>query len=214
MQIFKYIDGTTHAAQQVNHNGQVYPASYLTRRTAESEAAWIERMAVIGVTPVKYEPWTGDPNTQSKGDPVETLTDGWLVIGYPNTTDKTPYYNKATRETMYVAEGQTVPDTYTALEPTYGTYSVWDDSAGAWEFDTERKAVNVRAERDGLMAASDAKVLQLERQIRLASVAGEDTTALSATLVQWDTYREGLCDVPEQAGFPGAVEWPVEPVSE
>jgi hypothetical protein len=27
----------------------------------------------------------------------------------------------------------------------------------------------------------------------------------------WALYRQALRDVPEQVGFPGVVEWPVEP---
>ncbi|MEZ7196763.1 phage tail assembly chaperone [Pseudodesulfovibrio karagichevae] len=204
MQQYRYTDATTGAARQVIHNGQVYPASYLTRRTAESEAAWIERIAVIGVTPVKYEPWTGDPNTQSKGDPVETLTDGWLVIGYPNTTDKTPYYNKATRELMYVAEGQTVPDTYTALEPTYDLYSTWDEVAGEWILDTERKAANERAERDTRMEAARWRIERYQSEVRLGRTPTDDIAEL-------DTYFQALRDVPSQPGFPASVEWPTEP---
>ena len=53
----------------------------------------------------------------------------------------------------------------------------------------------VRAERDRLLAACDWT------QVQDAPV---DAAA-------WATYRQALRDVPEQAGFPEAVEWPVAP---
>lgn len=52
-----------------------------------------------------------------------------------------------------------------------------------------------RAERDQLLAACDWT------QVNDAPV---DAAA-------WATYRQALRDVPAQAGFPEAVEWPVAP---
>jgi hypothetical protein len=54
-------------------------------------------------------------------------------------------------------------------------------------------AVEVRAERDALLAASDSMAL-----------ADRITDA-------WRTYRQALRDVPAQSGFPTNVTWPVEP---
>ena len=56
-------------------------------------------------------------------------------------------------------------------------------------------ADQVRAERDSLLAASDWT------QVADAPV---DQAA-------WATYRQALRDVPDQAGFPEAVVWPVAP---
>jgi hypothetical protein len=56
----------------------------------------------------------------------------------------------------------------------------------------EAAATAVRAERDRLLRASDWT------QVADAPVDQE----------AWALYRQALRDVPEQAGFPGAVEWP------
>jgi hypothetical protein len=57
------------------------------------------------------------------------------------------------------------------------------------------KAEEVRAERDGLLAASDWT------QVADAPV---DQAA-------WAAYRQALRDVPDQKGFPENVIWPVLP---
>lgn len=56
-------------------------------------------------------------------------------------------------------------------------------------------AEEVRAERDGLLAASDWT------QVADAPV---DQTA-------WAAYRQALRDVPDQVGFPQSIIWPVAP---
>jgi hypothetical protein len=208
MQHYQYSDGTIGPARQVSHNGQIFPSHYLSLRSAETEAEWIARIAVIGVTPVTYEAWPGDINSQYKGEPEETMTDGWLVISYP-VLDKTPVWSTAKRERMYILPGAAVPDGYTAQEPVDGVYSTW--TGEAWEYNTDLRAEHERTDRDQRLADCDGIVLQLERQIRLAQASGGDTTALEEGLAAWDAYREELCDVPAQAGFPTTVTWPEAP---
>jgi hypothetical protein len=57
----------------------------------------------------------------------------------------------------------------------------------------EATAAAIRAKRDRLLRASDWT------QVADAPVDQE----------AWALYRQALRDVPEQAGFPGTVEWPV-----
>jgi hypothetical protein len=54
-------------------------------------------------------------------------------------------------------------------------------------------APQVRAQRDTLLAESDAMAL------------ADRITA------DWTTYRQALRDVPAQEGFPLSVEWPTQP---
>jgi hypothetical protein len=56
-------------------------------------------------------------------------------------------------------------------------------------------ADEIRAQRNALLAASDWT------QVADAPV---DQTA-------WAAYRQALRDIPDQAGFPASVEWPVAP---
>ena len=67
----------------------------------------------------------------------------------------------------------------------------WD----AWEAGaTDRKAEEVRQERDSLLSETDW-------------MAGSDVTMSDA----WRTYRQALRDVPSQEGFPNTVVWPDKP---
>lgn len=54
-------------------------------------------------------------------------------------------------------------------------------------------AADLRARRDGLLAASDSMAL------------------VDRITDAWRTYRKKLRDVPAQAGFPNSVTWPTEP---
>ena len=58
-------------------------------------------------------------------------------------------------------------------------------------------ATAVRKERDQLLLACDWAVLPDART--------ERTT--------WETYRQALRDVPEQAGCPYAIDWPIRPIT-
>ena len=82
---------------------------------------------------------------------------------------------------------------------TTGDGAVFDDAEDMsnWPDFQETKplptAVEVRAKRDELLAASDKMAL-----------ADRITDA-------WKTYRQALRDVPAQSGFPTNITWPTEP---
>lgn len=61
--------------------------------------------------------------------------------------------------------------------------------------DYNAAAAAVRAERDRLIASCDWTVLGDAKTVK----------------ADWRTYRQALRDVPEQAGFPYDVTWPVRP---
>lgn len=61
-------------------------------------------------------------------------------------------------------------------------------------------AIQVRAERDNLLASTVDSI----NAVRWASM----TTAKQK---EWSSYRQALCNIPEQEGFPGTVEWPIQP---
>ena len=71
----------------------------------------------------------------------------------------------------------------------------WDVRELAWSAGArDRLAAQVRAERNAKIAACDWRVLP--------DVLNGDV---------WKVYRQALRDVPNQAGFPDNVVWPVEP---
>ena len=70
-----------------------------------------------------------------------------------------------------------------------------DAEAATWDAGAnDRKAAEVRAERNARIAVCDWRVLP--------DVLNGDV---------WKVYRQALRDVPKQAGFPDAVVWPVVP---
>lgn len=70
-----------------------------------------------------------------------------------------------------------------------------DAETAAWNAGAnDRKAAEIRAERNAKIAACDWRVLP--------DVLNGDV---------WKVYRQALRDVPKQAGFPNNVVWPVEP---
>ena len=79
---------------------------------------------------------------------------------------------------------------FTAAEETArdAEEKTWADGA-----DT-RAAVQVREERDALLASTDW-------------MANSDVTLAD----NWKTYRAALRDVPAQSGFPNSITWPTKP---
>jgi hypothetical protein len=80
-------------------------------------------------------------------------------------------------------------------------------AGGAWVAPSdavydEWKATEVRAERDSLLASKVDRVVS--NPLRWASMSAETQAA-------WSTYRQALLDIPQQAGFPRTVSWPVAP---
>jgi hypothetical protein len=71
---------------------------------------------------------------------------------------------------------------------------------GPYEPTDEDLAEAVRAERDRLLANTDWT------QLTDAPMSDDEREA-------WAVYRQALRDVPQQGGFPDAVEWPETPLS-
>ena len=74
--------------------------------------------------------------------------------------------------------------------------AAFDEMEAAWTASAnDRAAAEIRTERNSKLTQSD-----------WTQVA--DTPVNKAA---WATYRQALRDIPNQAGFPNAVTWPVEP---
>jgi hypothetical protein len=90
-----------------------------------------------------------------------------------------------------VTTGVTNQIPYTAEEQ-----AEYDTKKAAWDAGAnDRKAIEVRAERNAKLAATD-----------WTQVA--DSTADKTA---WATYRQTLRDIPTQSSFPQAVTWPDVP---
>lgn len=85
---------------------------------------------------------------------------------------------------------------------------------GAWylkgyapEKPAEEKAAEVRAERDRRIEAIRWRIERYQTQ----AAAGLETTDTAEQYKDILLYVQALRDVPAQAGFPDAIEWPEEP---
>ena len=91
-----------------------------------------------------------------------------------------------------VSTGEIVQIPYTTEEQ-----AEYDAKKAAWNAGAnDRKAAEVRAERNAKLAATDW-------------TQGADTP--QATKDKYAPYRQALRDVPAQSGFPNIVVWPVQP---
>jgi hypothetical protein len=66
----------------------------------------------------------------------------------------------------------------------------------------ESECENVRAKRDRLIDKEDWRYTRYNSEVRQGLTPSDDIVAL-------DVYIQALRDVPEQAGFPYDVVWPV-----
>ena len=71
----------------------------------------------------------------------------------------------------------------------------------------EQKAAEARAERDRRINAIRWRIERYQTQ----EAAGLETTDTAENYKAILLYVQALRDVPEQAGFPDAIEWPEEP---
>lgn len=62
----------------------------------------------------------------------------------------------------------------------------------------DTRASDARSRRDALLAACDWTQMT-------------DAPLLATQKTTWATYRQALRDVPEQAGFPATIQWPISP---
>jgi len=94
-----------------------------------------------------------------------------------------------TEMNVLTGELKIIPFTGAELDAWTAKKAAWD--AGA----DDRKASEVRADRNACLAATDWTQIA-------------DSTADKPA---WATYRQALRDVPSQVGFPQSVTWPQEP---
>jgi hypothetical protein len=141
----------------------------------------------------------------------EVLSQGQVRSIYPNTSFPKTWTPELVEELGLDPVFET-PAPTTMVYQTAFKDGVEQDAKGNWvwkwtmsELDAEAKAAKdaeaakaVRAKRDNLIAETDwlvIKNLELNQ-----NVPGK-----------WEVYRQDLRDIPQQAGFPHNVTWPVKP---
>jgi len=129
---FRYFDGSRSGPKSFTHDGVDWPKSILVKRSVENDAQYASRLSEFDVTPIREIPCMYDPNTQSKGDSVEsTNSDGWIEISWPTPVDNIQAWDKSTRKSAYFIPGQ-VPSTHTTVECPGDCYD-WDEENEEWD---------------------------------------------------------------------------------
>ena len=138
------------------------------------------------------------------------VTDGEFRAAFPNTGFPIHITEQTYNEFGYdvVLEGpQAQPTRYQVgfadgvqkIDGKWFTkYSVADMDDEAKAAKDEEQAKSVRNSRTEKLRESDWTQL-------------DDTPMSNTQKAGWATYRQALRDVPDQAGFPWEVEWPVQP---
>lgn len=108
---------------------------------------------------------------------------------YPVGYEPAPVYDPATQKLVIASQPSLVNGSWVL------TKSIANKTAEHIANDTAHQALQMRIQRDGLLAATDWCALS-------------DIT-MSAEMV---TYRQALRDVPAQEGFPYNITWPTKPV--
>lgn len=149
---------------------------------------------------------TEDPPPKSQHQQTPCYYGGeWRLA--PDHRDQT-LWSKLTAQRVRAQLGET-PDSIgaTTLEPP--TFPVW--SGDGWSVDANAhraaQAAAVDIEAASRRAAADAAITPLEDALEL----GMATTDELAALKVWKRCRVLLSRVPQQAGYPMAVDWPPSP---
>jgi len=116
---------------------------------------------------------------------------GKYVVKHDYTSVR--YWEKATGNQRKLELGESPDSTLTTAEPPDGE-AVWQSDN--WVVPDAVKARKAREKRNELLLDSDPVIL-------------EDYPLTDKTA--WKTYRQALRNVPQQASFPGNINWPVAP---
>lgn len=130
-----------------------------------------------------------NPSTSFPRNPSDELLAQWNV--FPVVEQDPPSFNSATQDLNQV-------DPTLTNNQWLQTWSVTAASADEIAQRTTAKEVEVRAERDRLIAETDWIV-----------VKAKETSTTVATAMK--TYRQALRDLPSADGFPHTMTWPTKP---
>lgn len=126
----------------------------------------------------------------------EPLSNGLTLVRVYEDEQEVTREAVSNMDTPWHGYSYTTYETVTQVPQAAVDVDTWAALVKQADYDTAAAAV--RAERDKLIAATDWTVLGDAKTVK----------------ADWETYRQALRDVPEQAGFPYAVVWPTPPVEE
>jgi len=131
------------------------------------------------------------------GEIVSTITVSDDIHAQANLGNSSYIEGSYSGQDYYVDQGQPMAK---PARPTGGfEHYYFDYATKAWAVDPEISGIQIRSERNRLLADIDRV-----NPIWYASLATDQQQELVA-------YRQALLSVPQQSGFPQTVTWPVKP---
>jgi hypothetical protein len=194
----------------------------------EEQAPVPERVAKVAYS---YNRDTGEYFGETTADPDPLDVENWLVPAHATlkkpqtaTANKVPvfandkwtlvadcrgdWYSKVDGSVVSFRDLGPLPETLTDIAFP-GPHHKW--KGDGWVLDTVEEsdalAAQASATRDGLLSIAAIRIAPLQDAVDL----GMATPAKSALLKRWKEYRIELDDVPDQAGYPQSISWPVAP---
>jgi membrane-bound lytic murein transglycosylase B len=101
-----------------------------------------------------------------------------------------------------------------AIYATHPNVASIDDTAGAFDADGNAVVIDedlVESKIPELIAERQAAQARSERDRLLSQSDWTQVTDAPVDQAAWAEYRQALRDVPQQAGFPTEIAWPVKP---
>ena len=76
---------------------------------------------------------------------------------------------------------------------------------------TEEQLAEIAARQTAYQREMSAQFLRSERNARLKACDWTQIEDCTVDKAAWKVYRQALRDVPQQAGFPESIDWPISP---
>lgn len=131
--------------------------------------------------------------TNAQFKDIQSWDAPWLLDGYaflPEELDTTDFYRYNGCVDLTIEN-----NVVTAIDPNVTAWETWKATLPS---ESQVLAKEIRAQRDSLLTACDWTQM-------------EDCPLGDNAKEAWQTYRQALRDVPEQAGFPENATWPEMP---
>jgi hypothetical protein len=137
----------------------------------------------------------------------EVKSQGEVRSLYPNTSFPSQWTPTLVEELGLDPVFETPAPTVTRYQTAYKDGVEQVAGKWVWKWSISEMDDEAKAAKD----AAQATAVRADRDRRLADSDWTQVADAPVNQAAWATYRQGLRDVPAQAGFPWDITWPVKP---
>jgi len=137
----------------------------------------------------------------------EVKSQGEVRSLYPNTSFPSQWSVELVEELGLDPVFETPAPTVTRYQTAYKDGVEQVAGKWVWKWSISEMDDEAKAAKD----AAQATAVRADRDRRLADSDWTQVADAPVNQAAWATYRQGLRDVPAQAGFPWDITWPVKP---